>query len=172
MRQLRSQTGFSIVEVLVSILIVSLGILALAGLMVRSASLAKAAEFRGTASLLAADMADRIRANEQGNYESMPTTFATEPPATPNPACTPEKPCPEANQMAAKDLADWQTELLDNLPSGTGWVEYDPGTARGEIYVMWRDPSSEDRARNMIGSENCPEGMDENAACIYFRVGR
>ncbi|MCA0175001.1 MAG: type IV pilus modification protein PilV [Proteobacteria bacterium] len=172
----RHDHGFSMIEVLVSILIVSLGILALSGLLVRASTLGKTAEFRGAASLLAADIADRIRANVEGarneKYDLTPTALATGFPKAVTPTCDATACTPE--QLAAKDVADWQAALYANLPQGTGAVDYDATNHWADVWVMWRDPSAEDRSNEKIGVNMCSSQMaeTEKASCMYFRVGR
>ena len=65
-RARRRQAGFSLVEVLVAMFVVAMGILALAGLLQASTRYSKMSELRSTATLLANDVADRIRANPVG----------------------------------------------------------------------------------------------------------
>ena len=62
----RRAAGFSLVEVLVAMFVVAMGILALAGLLQASTRYSKMSELRSTATLLANDIADRIRANTVG----------------------------------------------------------------------------------------------------------
>ena len=58
--------GVSLIEVLVALLVVSLGILAMSGLLTNSTRYGKTSEFRAVATLLANDIADRMRANKAG----------------------------------------------------------------------------------------------------------
>ena len=60
------QRGASLIEVLVAILIVSMGVIAMGGLLASSSRLGKASESRAIAGLLAADLADRVKANACG----------------------------------------------------------------------------------------------------------
>ena len=60
----RRPAGVALVEVLVAMLVVSVGVLAMAGLLATASRYGKTTEFRAVATLLAADMADRIRANK------------------------------------------------------------------------------------------------------------
>lgn len=59
----RGQAGFSMIEALVAILVLSFGLLALAGFQLRVLSDSVGASNQNIAAQLAADMADRIRAN-------------------------------------------------------------------------------------------------------------
>lgn len=170
--------GYSMIEVLVSIFIVSLGILALSGLMVRASTLGKTAEFRSVASLLAADIADRMRANPDGStsYALAPSALATAAPGAASKLCNTAPGC-SATEMAAQDLADWQAALFAALPSGTGAITVnanDGSNFTADVWVMWRDPGSEDATREKIAVDTCSPSMaaTENASCMYFRVGR
>lgn len=60
---MRKQNGFSLLEVLVTLLIVSLGLLGIAGIIANSLKVNQGAVARTQASLLANDIIDRMRAN-------------------------------------------------------------------------------------------------------------
>ena len=59
----RMQTGFSLMEILISLLILSIGMLGLGGLQLSSLKTTNNAHYRTVASMAATDLADRIRAN-------------------------------------------------------------------------------------------------------------
>ena len=63
--------GVSLIEVLVSIVIASLALLALAGVNASSVRYTKMSQYRATAALLANDIGERMRANK-GNLASVP----------------------------------------------------------------------------------------------------
>ena len=65
----KKQQGFTLIEVLVSVLVFSVGMLGLGGLQITSTKVSNNAHFRTTASLLAMDLADRMRANLAGVSE-------------------------------------------------------------------------------------------------------
>ena len=60
---LRKSKGFSLVEVLIALVIMSVGMLGIAGLYVHSMQAGRTSLFRHHAVTLAGDIADRIRAN-------------------------------------------------------------------------------------------------------------
>jgi type IV pilus assembly protein PilV len=62
----QAERGASLVEVLVSILVISFGILAMAAVQSNSVRFQKTSEYRATANLLTSEMADRMRANASG----------------------------------------------------------------------------------------------------------
>lgn len=145
----KSQQGFTLIEVLVAVLILSFGLLGLAGLQAASIRANHSAYLRSQATQLAYDMADRMRANMAGvagNYYNDPTL-------TPEPACYTSAGCSPL-QLARDDAARWAAELQSLLPAGSaGVVCIDstpadglPGAAACDnvgvhyvIKVWWRD---------------------------------
>ncbi|MDO6749493.1 type IV pilus modification protein PilV, partial [Gilvimarinus sp. 1_MG-2023] len=87
---------FGLIEVLVSIVIVSIGLLGLAGLQTRALQENNAAYLRSQAGILVYDMFERLRSNSQGaasdNYNTA-TTSTTD------------------DTLAATDLLDWKSEI-------------------------------------------------------------
>ncbi|HID48830.1 MAG TPA: type IV pilus modification protein PilV, partial [Chromatiales bacterium] len=67
--------GFTLLEVMIALVIFSIGLLGLAGLQARGLQSNTTAQYRTTAMILAYDMADRIRANSTGvaagNYDDL-----------------------------------------------------------------------------------------------------
>ena len=105
------QRGTSMIEVLVSIVIVVVGLLGLAGLQTH-ASLAEAESFqRAQAILLLQDMTDRINANRL-NAASYVTASALGTGTTPG-SCS-------AMTGAARDRCEWGTALLGSSESTGG----------------------------------------------------
>ena len=104
--------GFSLLEVLIALLIFSLGLLGLAGLMVVSVKTNHSAYLRTQASFLAQSMADRMRANigqindYAGDYDSSTTGGDT----CEDSSCTPD-------ELVARDKAVWSQQLVDSLPN-------------------------------------------------------
>ena len=103
----RGQSGFGLVEVLVSIVIVSIGLLGLAGLQTRALQENNAAYLRSQASILVYDMFERLRSNSKyaatNNYNTATATTTDD-------------------GLAAADLKDWQSEITRTLPNGKGVV--------------------------------------------------
>lgn len=182
MRRTPQQRGVSLIEVLVAILVVSLGVLALAGLLGTASRYGKTSEFRSIATLQASGISDRMRANLAGaNLGSYGLKNIALRDAAPEaaPPCANVKVClPE--EMAAQDLAAWQAGLFAGLPQGTGYVAYDPGNRTADIWLMWRDPSAVSGAEYLNASDDgrsaCPPGFavadgKDKPRCMFFRVG-
>ena len=174
--------GFSLVEVLVAMLVVSMGILALAGLLQASARYSKMSELRSTATLLANDIADRIRANPigaelgAGGYDLTAKAFPTALAAAPA-ACTSKAPCGPA-ELARADLAGWTARLRATLPKGSAWVQFHAGKAAApdfvDVWVAWADPLTlaPGISTERSGTE-CPpdwKTTDSSVRCVYLQV--
>lgn len=113
----RCSAGFSLIEVLITMVILAFGLLGIASMLLNGMSLNNASYLRSVATQQAYDMGDRIRANGAGaiagNYNAI-----TYPPATSCGTCTN---CSVANQ-AAYDGCVWNKENAAQLPFGRGAV--------------------------------------------------
>lgn len=170
--QLHHHSGFSLIEVLISIFILAVGLLGAAGLQMRSLQQEQSAYFRSQATLMAYDMADRMRSNASGlasgEYNN-PTasdnscsalTIASGATVT---ACTPA-------QMATHDMYEWAgsgssiNNIANILPNGSGIVcldsSPDDGTAStpacdnsGSVYaikIWWSDDRTQENASDRV----------------------
>jgi type IV pilus assembly protein PilV len=117
----RCLAGFSLVEVLVALLVLSIGTLGVANLQIIGIFANGAGNQRAQATLLANDLVDRIRANRAGALAgSYNIAGDSDPPADPGcfgaaANCTPA-------QQAAADLAAWRATLANALTLATGAV--------------------------------------------------
>ncbi|WP_298192522.1 type IV pilus modification protein PilV [Metallibacterium sp.] len=112
----RARRGFSLVEVLVAVLIFSLGLLGLAGLLVMSTQSSYVSYLRTQVGFMAEQMANHMRANPQGvwagSYDSAAYPIAGVPPVCDNAAgCSPL-------QVAQRDQILWSRQLQQFLPAG------------------------------------------------------
>lgn len=131
------QAGFTLIEVLVAVLIVSVGILGVAGLQLLSLQNNTSAMYRTQAVQSAYDIIDRARANRGQDYS---IAIDANPPNAPD--CMSQN-CSPA-QMRNFDLDRWRAALAGDLPDGTGAVEMDAG--RITVTVRWRDTRNPDAA--------------------------
>jgi type IV pilus assembly protein PilV len=116
--------GFSLLEILISVVVLSLGLLGVAALQTRSVGFVHSGELRSIASYQAYNMIDRIRANKAGrtagSYASL-TGEGSDPGCT---TCTPA-------QIAQKDQFEWNNANATLLPLGQGTV-----TQTGNVYTI------------------------------------
>lgn len=124
-RYSRAQTGFSLIEILISLVIISIGMLGLGGLQLSSLRGANNAHFRTVASLSATDLIDRMRANRLG----VEGDFYTGALGATHCETALAKVCEGANECSAEDLAKYDLYRVNcgvSVDSNqTGGVQYD-----------------------------------------------
>ena len=132
------QTGFSMVEVLVALVVLAIGLLGIAALYLNSLQSGRTAIYRTQAITLAADLADRIRMNRTAQA-SYATLFADAEAAVAT--CVTTGGCSDAD-LASTDLANWKAQIAQQLPNGQGQVVVTPPVAVDEpatyvVTVQW-----------------------------------
>lgn len=134
MKSINADGGFTLVEVLIALIILSVGMLGIAGLYVHSMQAGRTSMFRHHAVTLAGDVGDRIRANPRAG-----PAYAL---AGANNNCVAGGVNCSPGQMAANDIYLWDQQAADTLPNGTVTVVYDnavlPPTY--QITVAWTEP--------------------------------
>ena len=112
----RRRGGFSLIEVLITILIFAIGMLGLAALQATSVRSNQSANFRTQATALGYMIIDRMRANSDGVLRGeylaglQAGNCAAAPPATP---------------QDAHDVAAWRQKIACQLPNGQGSIALD-----------------------------------------------
>lgn len=145
------EQGFTLLEVLITVLVLSLGLLGLAALQVASIRDTQGAYLKGQAVNGAYQIIDAMRANRDdalaGNYDDdFPAGVAS--------YCGIQDP-----DAVASDLCDWERALDGALPSGQGAVDVD-GNGMATICVRWTEP----RRSNEIASGQCSAVDDGDPA--------
>ncbi|MEL7449664.1 MAG: type IV pilus modification protein PilV [Pseudomonadota bacterium] len=144
----RSTAGFSLLETLVALVVLSIGLLGIAALQVEGLQLGQNALAYTKAVNLASDMADRVRANEAGiaaygEFSSFEAAGAEpENGCADNPDVTSAEQICDAPAMAAYDVWLWRNQLGGNagsgLPGGVGSIVLDEGTMPATMYINVR----------------------------------
>jgi type IV pilus assembly protein PilV len=141
------QTGFTLVEVLVALVVMSIGLLGIAKLVMYSAHSNDSAYMRSQATELAYEILDNMRANRSqgqltaGGYN----TPLSAGPGTAPASCLGVGAGCTAAQLAAYDIYQWKRRLdaatgVGALPSGKGQVVVAATTpATVTISVQWDD---------------------------------
>jgi type IV pilus assembly protein PilV len=129
--------GFSLVEVLVSLVVISVGMIGIAALYGQGLNAGSTALYRTVAVNLSADMADRIRINRLAGaaYKGAAANKHCDPEHVGGVSCAPA-------DMAAHDLFAWKEQLNAQLPNPTGAVDYDGATIPPtfKIKITWQEP--------------------------------
>jgi type IV pilus assembly protein PilV len=179
----KRQSGSSLLEVLVSILLMSFGMLALAGMQAYSVAAQKNAANRAIASMLANELAELVRLNQTafaaGNYDVSVLTNANPPARSPCvfPNCT-------TTTLAAADITDFQNLVRRQLTDG-GVVLTRPAvggitsTTEASLWIVWNEPSVLNLTQGgtatstELTADNCPAAAKALAVlprCFYMKV--
>lgn len=128
--------GFSLIEVMVALFVLSLGLLGMAGLQLGGMQSTKSAYSRTQATMIAYDIIDRMRTNTAGrsNYQAI---ACTAPPT--KPSCIGTSTGCNAGSLADDDINEWCTSHVNSLPGGTGTVTY--ASSVYTIAVGWVEAS-------------------------------
>jgi len=135
----RSQRGITMVEILVTLIILAIGFLGMASMQMVGAKNVAGSSYRTLATIYAYDMAERMRTNFAGigttAYNNIDGTNVTNPDCTNN--CTP-------TQIARRDAYQWNQAIKSDLsagglPKGVGDVTYDAGDGMHKITVKWSE---------------------------------
>lgn len=119
------QKGFTLLEVLVAMLVLSIGLLGLAGLMASSLRNNHSAYYRSQATWLAYDVIDRMRTNRPNALDYVVGIGGA----------------PVAGGLAGDDVTDWKAMIANSLPEGDGSVAVMvAGEARTvTVTIQWND---------------------------------
>ncbi len=128
--------GFTLVEVLVALVVMAIGMLGIAALYGESLRSGRSAVYRTTAVTLAADMADRIRANPEAG-----AAYGGNGPGTDRGCVNGPDDC-DRIEMADDDWFHWHADLRQRLPEGSSAeivvdAAAPPAPTRYAITVSW-----------------------------------
>lgn len=116
--------GFTLVEVLVALLVLSIGLLGIAGLQLKSLHDNQDAYVRLQASILASDIIERMRANRAAARAGEYNIALTDTPAS-------------GASLSELDVKAWRDRLKLALPAGLGAVSVD--TDQVMVIIQWDD---------------------------------
>ena len=158
------QLGFTLIEVLITIVLLAIGLLGLAALQAHSLKNSHGSAYRTIASQQAYDMADRLAANQAGitagNYDNLTATLPTDPGCFTS-GCTP------AN-MALTDQRQWLRANAAVLPGGSGTVRCVIGPAATcvtntagsnrifDVTVTWTERTTGDNVTQSFVTRSAP----------------
>ena len=122
---IKNQSGFSLIEVLISLVVLLVGLLGIIGMQLAAINNTETARYNGIASIYASDFATRMRGNS-GYWGTPPGSVSisnstiTGGPAVSTAVCTQTAGtvC-SFSQMAYYDLTQWGATLSAALPAGT-----------------------------------------------------
>lgn len=174
--QLKYQHGFTMIEILIAFVILSVGVLGLAGLQGASIKSSNTAYMRTVATNQIYDFAERMRSNSKGfnlaidggddvynqlsGIQAIPNcNIATK---LPSAGCT-------TNQLAIRDIALWNTENARVLPNGQGTVR-----RAGQSFIItvsWDEEGlGATFATDGFGFPLCDPLVANTLKCVQYRI--
>ncbi|MGH8283500.1 MAG: type IV pilus modification protein PilV [Gammaproteobacteria bacterium] len=136
------QSGFSLLEVLIALVILSVGLLGIAAMISTSLKTNDSAYMRTQATTLAYNIIDRMRANRTTAQDSsfpynvsMPFT----PPPSPTTTCDGSGASCSGTALATFDLTQWEYDVSTVLPQGQGGIvtATSGGVTTVTVTVQW-----------------------------------
>jgi type IV pilus assembly protein PilV len=118
----RQQRGSSLIEVMVAVVLLSIGLISIAGLVSRSLAAGNSAGYRAAAARNAAAMGDALRSNWAGAVSGRYTIGIGAPPT--------------GSTKEQTELRGWKTAMLA-IPGGDGTITVDPVREQATITVTW-----------------------------------
>jgi type IV pilus assembly protein PilV len=180
------QQGGTLIEVLVSIFLLSIGLLGMTGMQVSSFKNDQLTHLKAIANNSLADIADRVRANNLlpdgagAALYSYPAAYA--PIGNPSTITSPQNclqtSCNAAN-LALFDLAQWRQQIAQTLPQGVGHIEVTPMATttptaglnlRLTATVAWLDRSSTDLPSTCSATGNTQGALGRNCCPASLNV--
>ena len=140
----RSHSGFTLIEAMVALVVLSIGLLGIAALYVETLRASRTSLNRSVAVTLATGLADRMRANRNpaDAYDCAGACAAGE----------------GGNAIAIADITDWVNTITQQLPEGTGSITYVPpaNAVSPDAYVVqvnWTEVGQDDPVAYQIRVE-------------------
>ncbi len=177
-----------LIEVLVSIALSAVALLALASLNAAALRYTKMSQYRAVATHLASDIGERMRANKgraadgtaaaegfwAGDYDYS-ASFAGQAAtiSSPAPRCNTAASVCSTRELAALDLAQWRFQTRRALPEGSVFVLRQTDVVAADVWIAWRDPRVASQDEAPARATECPGGLaisDLSIRCRYFRI--
>lgn len=178
----RQQSGTSLIEVLVAMVLLSFGMLSMVAMVSHAVLMPKLAGYRAAAVNLASEHIDRMRANpggfrgggydKPGSYDNSRTILVVEK----SDMC--DYPICDPSSLSTMDSAVARVAVRAQLPAGGILMTRDNNTGSnsptdGNLWILWQEPDSYAPV-NATSSDNCPDEVKKTYVsttlrCLYVR---
>lgn len=160
------QAGMTLIEVLVSVLILAIGLLGAAAIQLNALKYTDSSTMTSQASFIAYDMMDRIRANVDGNAVANGTTNILATYALANLSAAPAA---NLNKARDQDLYDFKSNIASFAGStATGSIDVSAAPAV-TITISWDDTRA--AGSSAVASGNTPAASNMQTFTLTSRIG-
>ncbi|GAB2191850.1 type IV pilus modification protein PilV [Sessilibacter sp. MAH2] len=138
-----SQKGITLIEILVTVIILAIGFLGLASVQLLGTRNISSSNYRSLATIYAHDIVERMRSNQTGvDFGAYNNTNSED---GVDPGCSPCSPA----ELAQLDLFQWNTLMTSNpvqggLPNGNGTIDYSDATEQFTVTITWSENTIDD----------------------------
>lgn len=150
MHQIKSENGFSMIEMMISLLILAIGLLGMMALQMTSVASNQSSYYRSQASIIANDFVDRMRLNGDSIRDNVNPLTAYDNISIDATSTNTAQACNttgcNAQNLARSDIFELQENLLASIPSGTATVVKDASITDQNIYKITITWQLEDRS--------------------------
>lgn len=177
------QAGMTLIEVLVSMLLLAIGMLGIAGLQAATSKYRVNTAARSEIAVLLTDFADKVRANPDAAGNNFVTGFAS----TPEYALASDWDTQKANALtisknclstvcssserATYDMLSWRTKVRASAPQGASWVTGNRSDGFN-VTLMWFDKEFTDKRQTTNdGTTANAVALDKSKTCIGTETG-
>ena len=172
--------GVTLIEMMVAVLVLSIGLLGIAGLQTATAKYKVNTWARSSVSTLLADLSERVRINPEEAGTSFAAAGVTSPssyvvnanwnaqqadPLTISKNC--ETTACTTSERATFDLLTWRNKLRNSMPQGAALVSGDRRNGL-EVTMMWYDKEYVDDSAALKTAPTCDgseQGMAQQSCC-------
>jgi type IV pilus assembly protein PilV len=183
--RIRSQAGFSLIEVLVSVLLISIGLTSMSSMIAYGLNANANSVNRALATMLANEYTEIVRSNPEqldqttpiyvraAAYSSFGTTAHRNVPGYNSSLCS--YPTCTTDNLATRDVADFLRRVKSTLPGGD-FTFSTIGTRQFDIWIFWQESRGiVNSGSGETNSDNCPQvarslADDIRPRCLYMRV--
>lgn len=144
------ERGFSMIEILVTLVIISFGLLGVAAIQMTSLKNASSSQYRAQANSMAYDILDRMRSNRRlaynGSFDTALSTAAI------------SGSCAGQSAIQSRDLCEWKQAIEARLPAGQGSIAFSRATGAVAINIQWDDTRGQNGSSTqtfLVSSQLC-----------------
>lgn len=181
----QKQAGATLIEILITMVIVAVGILGIAGMQLASAKYQQGSISRITATTHAQVIAERIRANanvlngatDASSYRAE-DAYASATTLPNNPSCGLGGTACSSSESAQRDLREWRQMIARELPGGRGSIfrvtnlDGTSAPTSRSVIIMWNEKSSDsdDNLGAAPTDNNCPAPRVAGVKCLRVNI--